>query len=93
MREGEAILVQVVKDPIGEKGARLSASITLPGRLLVMMPGQAGIAMSRRIEDEEQRAALDDIGRAMLAEETGGAGPRRGLYLAHRRPGRSPRMN
>ena len=52
VREGEAVLVQVIKDPMGEKGARLSAGITLPGRLLVMTPGQPGLALSRRIEDE-----------------------------------------
>ena len=40
VREGEAVLVQVIKDPIGEKGARLSAGVTLPGRYLVMTPGQ-----------------------------------------------------
>jgi ribonuclease G len=38
VREGDEVLVQVVKDPIGEKGARLSANVTIPGRLLVMVP-------------------------------------------------------
>ena len=42
VREGEEIIVQVVKDPIGEKGARLSANVTIPGRLLVLVPNQAG---------------------------------------------------
>ena len=68
VREGEAILVQVIKDPIGEKGARLSAGITLPGRLLVMTPGQPGMALSRRIEDEDSRAALTEIGKLLLQE-------------------------
>ena len=58
VHEGQSILVQVVKDPIGEKGARLSANVTIPGRLLVLVPNQSGIALSRRIEDEEQRARL-----------------------------------
>jgi ribonuclease G len=58
VREGEEIVVQVVKDPIGEKGARLSANITIPGRLLVLVPNQPGIALSRRIEDEAERARL-----------------------------------
>ena len=57
VREGEALLVQIIKDPIGEKGARLSAGVTLPGRLLVMTPGQPGLALSRRIEDEAARPA------------------------------------
>ena len=68
MREGEEILVQVVKDPIGEKGARLSANVTIPGRLLVMVPNQPGIALSRRIEDEAERARLTALGEAMIAE-------------------------
>jgi ribonuclease G len=52
------VIVQVVKDPIGEKGARLSANVTIPGRLLVLVPNQPGIALSRRIEDETERARL-----------------------------------
>lgn len=66
VREGDAVLVQVIKDPIGEKGARLSAGITLPGRLLVMTPGQAGVALSRRIEDEDQRTAFFALGEQLL---------------------------
>lgn len=61
VREGEAILTQVIKDPIGEKGARLSANVTIPGRLLVLVPNQHGVAMSRRIEDEEERERLAGI--------------------------------
>jgi len=68
VREGEDVIVQVVKDPIGEKGARLSANVTIPGRLLVMVPNQAGIALSRRIDDEEERARLIAIGEQMIAE-------------------------
>jgi ribonuclease G len=58
VHEGEAILVQVIKDPIGEKGARLSANVTLPGRLLILVPNQKGVALSRRIEDETERDRL-----------------------------------
>src|SRR5205085_12358040 len=61
VREGEDILVQVVKDPIGEKGARLSANVTLAGRLLILAPNSPGIALSRRIEDEAERARLNAI--------------------------------
>jgi ribonuclease G len=71
VREGEAIVVQVVKDPIGEKGARISANVTIPGRLLVMVPNQPGIALSRRIEDEVERARLTAVGDAMIAEANG----------------------
>ncbi len=69
VREGDAVLVQVIKDPIGDKGARLSAAITLPGRLLVMTPEQEGLAVSRRIEDEQQRAELVALGEQLLAAE------------------------
>ena len=68
VREGEDIVVQVVKDPIGEKGARLSANVTIPGRLLVLVPNQPGIALSRRIEDEAERGRLIALGESMIAE-------------------------
>src|SRR5271155_5310132 len=71
VHEGEEIVVQVVKDPIGEKGARLSANVTVPGRLLVMVPNQAGIALSRRIDDEAERARLTALSEAMIAEANG----------------------
>lgn len=68
VHEGEEILVQVVKDPIGEKGARLSANVTIPGRLAVLVPNQSGVALSRRIEGEEERARMMAMGEAMIAE-------------------------
>lgn len=71
VREGQALLVQVVKDPIGEKGARLSANVTLPGRLLVLVPNQTGVALSRRIEDEEERARLSGIVERLIANGAG----------------------
>src|SRR5262249_51534088 len=49
VHEGQALLVQVIKDPIGEKGARLSAQLSFPGRLVILVPGQALVALSRRI--------------------------------------------
>ena len=61
VREGEEILVQVVKDPIAEKGARLSANITIPGRLLILVANSPGVALSRRIEQEEERTRLTEI--------------------------------
>ena len=61
VREGDAVLVQITKDPMGEKGARLTASITLPGRMVVLAPYQDGVALSRRIEDEAERARLQTI--------------------------------
>lgn len=66
VHEGQAILVQAVKDPIGDKGARLSANVTIPGRLLVLVPNQSGVALSRRIEDENERARLTALVEQMV---------------------------
>jgi ribonuclease G len=64
---GEDILVQVIKDPIGTKGARLTTYITLPARFLVYLPRGEGIGVSARIEDEAERQRL----KAALAELRG----------------------
>jgi ribonuclease G len=56
--EGNEILVQVVKDPLGTKGARLTTYITLPSRHLVYMPQSRGVGVSARIEDEGERERL-----------------------------------
>ena len=54
--EGDEILVQVVKDPLGTKGARLTTFVTIPSRYLVYMPFGHGVGVSARIETEEERA-------------------------------------
>src|ERR1700733_10537590 len=56
--EGDEILVQVVKDPLGTKGARLTTYITLPSRFLVYMPQGRGVGVSARIEHEAERERL-----------------------------------
>ena len=61
LTEGQAILVQVAKDPLGSKGARITTHISLPGRHLVFMPTIAHLGISRRIEDEAERERLRDI--------------------------------
>jgi ribonuclease G len=71
LREGQELLVQVSKEPIGGKGARVTAHITLPGRYLVYMPGSRHVGVSRRIEDEEERGRLRSIA-ARLACGAGG---------------------
>lgn len=81
VHEGEEILVQVVKDPIGEKGARLSANVTIPGRLAVLVPNQPGVALSRRIEDENERARLIALGEQMIAEANGSLVPGAGYIF------------
>jgi len=56
--EGQTVLVQVIKDPIGTKGARLSTQISIAGRLLVYLPQETHIGISQRIEDEQEREQL-----------------------------------
>jgi ribonuclease G len=71
VHEGEDIVVQVVKDPIGEKGARLSANVSMPGRLLVLIPNSKGVALSRRIDDEAERERLMRLCQEMMADGNG----------------------
>lgn len=59
--EGEEILVQIVKSPIGSKGARVSSYVSLPGRFLVLMPKSDHIGISRRIQDEGERLRLKNL--------------------------------
>jgi len=61
LREGQEIVVQVVKDPIGSKGARLTMQISIPSRYLVLLPQSQVIGVSARIEDEEERARLKSL--------------------------------
>jgi ribonuclease G len=61
LKEGQDIMVQVSKEPMGTKGARLTSHITLPGRHLVYMPTMDHIGISRRIENERERARLKKI--------------------------------
>ncbi|HVO87039.1 MAG TPA: ribonuclease G [Casimicrobiaceae bacterium] len=58
LHEGQTLLVQVIKDPIGTKGARLSTQVSLAGRLLVFLPQDSHIGISQRIEDEAERESL-----------------------------------
>jgi len=61
IQEGQEILVQVSKDPIGSKGARVTSYVTIPGRYLVLMPNVEHIGISRRISDEAERIRLRTI--------------------------------
>ncbi len=61
LREGQEILVQVVKEPLGTKGARLTSHVTMPGRFLVFMPTVDHVGVSRKIESREERARLRGI--------------------------------
>ena len=68
VREGDEIMVQVVKDPLGNKGARLTTFITLPSRHLVLMPHSDSVGVSARIEDEQERDRLRAMVEEILAE-------------------------
>lgn len=61
VREGQDIIVQVVKDPISTKGAKLTTDITLPSRYLVFMPENSHVGVSQRIESEEDRNRLKEL--------------------------------
>jgi ribonuclease G len=73
LAEGQNLLVQVVKDPIGTKGARLSTQVSIAGRLLVYLPQESHIGISQRIEDEEERLHLREKLQQLLPPDfTGG---------------------
>ena len=67
--EGQTVLVQVIKDPINSKGARLSTQISLAGRFLVHLPQDDHIGISQRIENEEERNSLRERLNALLPEQ------------------------
>src|SRR6476661_5468892 len=61
LRRGDDIVVQIIKEGIGTKGPTLSTYVSIPGRILVMMPGMSKLGVSRKIEDEEERKRLRQI--------------------------------
>jgi ribonuclease G len=71
VNEGDDILVQVVKDPMGTKGARLTTFVALPSRLMVYMPRGEGVGVSARIEEEAERARL----KSLVSDSLSGAAP------------------
>lgn len=73
LHQGQDLLVQVVKDPLGTKGARLTTHLSVAARFLVYMPGEDHIGISQKIEIEEERQRLRDVV-SELAEEMGSGG-------------------
>ncbi len=71
VREGQEIVVQVLKQPGGAKGARITTHVTLPGRMLVLMPTVNHVGVSRRIEDEEERVRLKAALEAIKPKDMG----------------------
>jgi len=74
LKEGQEVLVQVVKEPLGTKGARLTSHVTMPGRFLVFMPTVDHVGVSRKIDSREERTRLRGIVREFREEHgfTGG---------------------
>lgn len=71
VRDGQNIVVQVVKDQIGTKGARLTTDITIPSRYLVFMPSVEHVGVSQRIEDEAERERLKSLVQEYCSENGG----------------------
>ena len=69
--EGQEVLVQVAKSPIGTKGARISSHVSIPGRFLVLMPSSSHIGISRRIEDEAERQRLKQLVHELRKDDFG----------------------
>ncbi|MBL4742364.1 MAG: ribonuclease E/G [Idiomarina sp.] len=69
VHQGQHIMVQVVKDPLGTKGARLTTDITLPSRYLVFMPQSSHVGVSQRIDDSEERERLKQLAESLSTED------------------------
>ena len=72
LKKGQTLPVQVTKEPIGTKGCRVTAQISLPGRFLVYMPYASKVGVSRKIESREQRAKLRETVSKLLPKDAGG---------------------
>ena len=71
LRQGDEVVVQVIKDPLGSKGARLSTDISIPSRFLVLLPNCDVIGISVRIEDEPERVRLKELVHTLRPESEG----------------------
>jgi len=72
LREGQDVIVQVLKEPLGQKGARITSHVSLPGRYLVYMPTVEHVGVSRKITDEDERKRLKTLLKAIRQERGGG---------------------
>jgi len=71
LTEGSDVIVQVVKDPLGTKGARLTTHITIPSRYLVLLPGESNVGVSSRIEEEDERNRLREVVTGFVNQDQG----------------------
>ncbi|MCX7847943.1 MAG: Rne/Rng family ribonuclease [bacterium] len=72
LREGQEVIVQVIKEPLGTKGVRLTTNLSLPGRFLVLLPNDKQIAISRRIAQPEERKRLRQLAQQVKLPENCG---------------------
>ena len=71
VRQGQDIVVQVAKEPIGTKGARVTTQLGLPGRYLVLSPFDSQVGISRRIQEESERTRLRELAESLRGDEGG----------------------
>ena len=72
LEPGQEVLVQVVKEPLGQKGARITSHVSLPGRYLVFMPTVEHVGVSRKIVDDDERRRLKTILKELRQQRGGG---------------------
>jgi ribonuclease G len=89
VHEGQEIVVQVVKDPIGSKGARLSTHLSIPSRYLVLLPHAKTLGISARIEEEAERQRLKDVLTPLIGDDVPGAS-RLGYIVRTNAEGQTP---
>ncbi len=85
LREGQDVLVQVVKEPLGQKGARITSHVSLPGRYLVFMPTVEHVGVSRKITDDDERRRLKTLLKEIRQERGGGGFIARTAGASHSR--------
>jgi len=71
LRQGDEVIVQVMKDPLGSKGARLTTNLSIPSRFLVLLPNCDVTGISARIEEDQERARLKDLVNSLRNENEG----------------------
>lgn len=71
LREGQEVVVQIAKEPIGTKGARITSNISIPGRHLVLTPGAGRVGVSRRIDSDKERRRLREIVERLRVDDLG----------------------
>ena len=72
IKKNQKLVVQVTKEPISDKGPRLTTKISLPGRFIVYIPGSSNVGVSRKIEDRGERSRLRKLAKGILSDKNGG---------------------